>query len=1148
MSDAYDDDPLSHAAPAAGPASGFPAAAQRFAYLDGLNPTQRAAVEALDGPVLVLAGAGTGKTRVLTARLAHLLMTRRAAAFQILAVTFTNKAAREMRERVGHLMGIEPEGWWLGTFHALAARILRRHAELVGLKSNFTILDTDDQVRLIKQLLQAENIDSKKWPPRQVLGAIERWKDRGLTPDRLGDADGGDVAGGRVVAIYRAYQERLRTLNACDFGDLLLHNLAIFQNHPDVLAEYHRKFKYLLVDEYQDTNVAQYLWLRILSQAHKNICCVGDEDQCLIAGTPVTMADGSRRAIEDIGAGDAVLSNYGSGDLRPAIVARTHAKPYRGEAVVIRTSAGRRIVSTPEHVHFAGYRLGLTPQTYFTYLMHKEGTGWRLGTSQVYTAGQVKPMVGFMQRLLQERADALWIVGTHSSENDARADEYIASLRYQIPTLPFVPRRGRSENGLVQDAAYLSKVFSSFDTDAGAARLLADRGLPMDHPHHRPRSRNASRRNVVLTLCGDRRGPTPMHRISIVGNDEPGSAALRELGFSVRAAKSGSDSWRVETANKDYGQLIGEAERVRSAFGSANLIRMARLGTNLGDVTEANSLPFTPAASVLPGMAMFAEDGSYDIVASVEREFHEGTVHDLDIESTHNFSADGVFTHNSIYAWRGAEIGNILRFETDFPGATIVKLEQNYRSTGHILAAASGLIANNQGRLGKTLWTEADGGEPIKVKAVWDGEEEARWVGEEIETLQRKGTSLAQIAVLVRAGFQTREFEERFITLGLPYKVLGGPRFYERQEIRDALAYFRVVNSGDDDLAFERIVNLPKRGVGPAAMQSLYTAARARGLSLTEAGWALTETDELKPKLRATLRGLLQDFFRWRTLMATVPHTELARTVLDESGYTRMWQEDKTPEAPGRLENLKELITAMAEFENLPGFLEHVALVMENAEAAGIEQVTVMTLHGAKGLEFDHVFLPGWEEGVFPNQRALDETGIAGLEEERRLAYVGLTRARRRAYVSHAANRRLYGNWVSAVPSRFVEEIPQDNVEAEAANGLFAGSGGRGGFGGGAGAYGAGGSAGGFGGGFQFRGSTRQAPTPKTITLDQGAYAVAPRPRPDSPFAKGARVFHQKFGYGTVVGVSEDKLEIDFDHSGSKKVMDSFVIPADKAG
>ncbi|WP_425429122.1 3'-5' exonuclease [Azospirillum thermophilum] len=811
------------------------------------------------------------------------------------------------------------------------------------------------------------------------------------------------------------------------------------------------------------------------------------------------MADGSRRPIEEVKPGDAVLSNYGSGDLRPALVLRTHAKEYRGSVVVIGTRGGRRLTSTPDHVHFAGYRLGLTPQTYFTYLMHKDGMGWRLGTSQVYTSGQVKPMVGFMQRLLQERADALWIVGTHGSENDARAEEYILSLRYQIPTLPFVPRKGRSEKGLVQDAKYLSRVFSAFDTDASAARLLADRGLPLGHPHHRPRSRNASRRNLVVTLCGDRRGPTPMHRISVVGNDEAGAAILKDLGFSVRSAKAGSASWRVETANKDYGQLLDDAARLGDAFGKLNLVRMARLGTNLGDVTEANSLPFTPAASVMPGMALFAEDGSYDIVTSVDRISYEGTVHDLDIEATHNFSADGIFTHNSIYAWRGAEIGNILRFETDFPGATIIKLEQNYRSTGHILSAASGLIANNQGRLGKTLWTEADKGEPVRVKAVWDGEEEARWVGEEIEALQRKGVPLSQVAVLVRAGFQTREFEERFITLGLPYKVLGGPRFYERQEIRDAMAYLRVVNSPDDDLAFERIINVPKRGVGPAALQCLYTAARNGGVPLTEAGWALTETDELKPKLRNTLRGLLQDFFRWRGLMATMPHTDLARMILDESGYTRMWQEDKTPEAPGRLENLKELITAMAEFENLPGFLEHVALVMENAEAAGIDQVTVMTLHGAKGLEFDHVFLPGWEEGVFPNQRALDETGIAGLEEERRLAYVGLTRARRKAYVSHAANRRLYGSWVSAVPSRFVEELPADDVEAEAATGLFAGAGAGGMPSGGAWGSSGGGFQSGFQSGFQFRGSQRQPPAPRTITLDQGAYAVAPAPAPTPP-------------------------------------------------
>ena len=554
MSDPFHyDDPLNDAVPAPAP-SAMPAA-QRYPYLSGLNEVQREAVETLDGPVLVLAGAGTGKTRVLTTRLAHLLMTRRASPFQMLAVTFTNKAAREMRDRVGALIGAPTEGWWMGTFHALAARILRRHAELVGLKSNFTILDSDDQIRLIKQLLKAEGIDDKKWPARAVLSVIERWKDRALTPDKLKREDGGDMAGGKVVELYRVYQERLASLNACDFGDLLLHNITLFQSNPDVLAEYQQRFRYLLVDEYQDTNVAQYLWLRLLAQKHKNICCVGDDDQ-------------------------------------------------------------------------------------------------------------------------------------------------------------------------------------------------------------------------------------------------------------------------------------------------------------------------------------------------------------------------------SIYGWRGAEVGNILRFEADFPGAKIIRLEQNYRSTGHILAAAAGVISNNQGRLGKTLWTQAVQGEPVKVRALWDGEEEARWIGEEIEALQRAKVSLSQIAVLVRAGFQTREFEERFITLGMPYRVIGGPRFYERQEIRDAMAYLRIVVQPDDDLAFERIINTPKRGVGPATIQQLYQLARARGIPLTEATWQLVQTDELKPKMRTTLRNLMTDFDRWRTLAATRPHTEVAQMVLDESGYTDMWKADKTPEAPGRLENLKELVAAtgrVREPRRLPG-------------------------------------------------------------------------------------------------------------------------------------------------------------------------------------------------------------------------------------
>ena len=745
-------------------------------WLADLNPAQRAAVEAVDGPVLVLAGAGTGKTRVLTARLAYILMTRRAWPSQILAVTFTNKAAREMRERIGRMIGDAVEGLWLGTFHSIAARILRRHAELVDLKPNFTILDTDDQIRLVKQILQAENIDDKRWPPRVVLGAIERWKDRGLVPDKVPPGEAGDLAAGKLLLVYRQYQDRLRTVNAVDFGDLLLHNLTLFQTRSEVLEEYHRRFRYLLVDEYQDTNVAQYLWLRLLAQGHRNLCCVGDDDQ-------------------------------------------------------------------------------------------------------------------------------------------------------------------------------------------------------------------------------------------------------------------------------------------------------------------------------------------------------------------------------SIYGWRGAEIGNILRFEADFPGAQVIRLEQNYRSTASILAAASGLIAKNAGRLGKTLWTEADGGERVRIHGLWDGEAEARWVGDEIEARQRAGEPLSSVAILVRAGFQTREFEERLLTLGVPYRVVGGPRFYERQEIRDALAYLRLVHQPDDDLAFERIVNLPRRGLGDVALRLVHQRARAEGTSLSAAAAGLVADGEMKPAARKALGLFLDDLDRWRRRAATEPHTELARAVLDESGYTRMWQADRSPEAPGRLENLKELVVAMAEFENLSGFLEHVSLVMENAEAAGGEMVTLMTLHAAKGLEFDTVFLPGWEEGLFPHPRALEEKGSAGLEEERRLAYVGLTRARRRAFVSFAANRRVYNQWTAAIPSRFVDELPKDAVEMSADQGLYGSGGFQTGFGPGGAAeprwsYGSGEAP-------RLAGSPARPPP---MVLEGKARTVPPRPAPKVPFQRGDRVFHSKFGYGDVTAVDGDKLSIRFDKAGEKSVIHNFVQRAEDAG
>ena len=729
-------------------------------YLARLNPEQREAVETLEGPLLVLAGAGTGKTRVLTARFAHILLTGRAAPSQVLAVTFTNKAAREMRERVAAMLGRPVEGLWLGTFHALGARMLRRHADRTGLSANFTILDTDDQLRLLKQVMEAERVDAKRWPPQALMALIQRWKDRGLPPARVPESEEPEFAGGRTRSVYAAYQARLGTLNAADFGDLLLLPTELLRTDPDILAQYHRQFRYILVDEYQDTNLVQYLWLRLLAHGHRNLCCVGDDDQ-------------------------------------------------------------------------------------------------------------------------------------------------------------------------------------------------------------------------------------------------------------------------------------------------------------------------------------------------------------------------------SIYSWRGAEIENILRFEKDFPGAKVIRLERNYRSTAPILAAAAALIAHNEGRLGKTLRpgaeTEASGraggeaaGEKVQLVALWDSDEEARMVGERAEALRRAGENLAEMAVLVRAGFQTRSIEERLITIGLPYRVVGGLRFYERAEIRDALAYARVLAQPADDLAFERIVNLPRRGVGETALRAMHDRARAEQTPLSEAAARLVAAGALRGKAREGVGGLLAGFARWRRQLEAEGHVIAMATMLDESGYTTMWQQDTAPDAPGRLENLKEFLRALAEFESLAGFLDHVALVMDNEANADGERISLMTLHAAKGLEFDTVFLPGWEEGLFPNQRSLDEGGAKSLEEERRLAYVGLTRARRRVIVSHAANRRLYSGWQSAIPSRFLDELPESEIERTGSAAL-----GRG---------------------------TRQA-APVAFALQarprvQEAWEQAPRPPQRAALAVGSRVFHEKFGYGTVTSVENDRLDVAFESSGPKRVLDRFVVAA----
>ncbi|MGO6691847.1 ATP-dependent helicase [Rhizobium johnstonii] len=795
--------------PPAAPAAGGGIAARAMAardggkrpdYLAGLNPEQTEAVETLEGPVLVLAGAGTGKTRVLTTRIAHILNTGRAFPSQILAVTFTNKAAREMKERIALLVGGAVEGMpWLGTFHSIGVKLLRRHGELVGLRSDFTILDTDDVVRLIKQIIQAEGLDDKRWPAKQFAGMIDTWKNKGLGPADIPEGDARAFANGRGRDLYFAYQARLTTLNACDFGDLLMHPIAIFRKNPDLLKEYHGRFRYILVDEYQDTNTAQYMWLRLLAQRPKgepqNVCCVGDDDQ-------------------------------------------------------------------------------------------------------------------------------------------------------------------------------------------------------------------------------------------------------------------------------------------------------------------------------------------------------------------------------SIYGWRGAEVDNILRFEKDFPGAKVIKLERNYRSTEHILGAAAHLIAHNEGRLGKTLFTDRSDPDDVKVQvhASWDSEEEARAIGEEIEQLQRGKHLLNDMAILVRASFQMREFEDRFVTLGLNYRVIGGPRFYERLEIRDAMAYFRLVAQASDDLAFERIVNTPKRGLGDTTVRALHDYARARDIPMLAAAADIIETDELKPKARKALFDVIQSFRRWQELLENTPHTELAEQILEESGYTDMWKNDKSAEAPGRLENLKELIRSMESFESMRGFLEHVSLVMDAETNENLDAVSIMTLHSAKGLEFDTVFLPGWEEGLFPHQRSLDESGRAGLEEERRLAYVGITRAKHRCHIWFVSNRRIHGLWQSTLPSRFLDELPETHVEVAEMEQSYGGYG-RGGYGQSrfdkaepfANSY----STPGWkraqanktdatrdnwgtrsGHAVERIGYGESGPKGRTIEGELVAKSTSSEP---SRFALGDRVFHLKFGNGNITGIEGNKLTIEFDRAGQKRVLDGFV-------
>ena len=969
-------------------------------YLADLNPAQREAVLHTEGPVLVIAGAGSGKTRVLTRRIAHLLGAVGVKPPEILAITFTNKAAGEMRDRVTDLVGPPARAAWVMTFHSACGRILRREAERLGYRSNFTIYDSADQVRLVKRCLEELERDPKRFTPRGIHSQISNAKNRLVSAAEYGERVA-SFYDQTVAEVYDLYQKRLFASNAVDFDDMLFLTVDVLERFPEARQKWQDAFRYVLVDEYQDTNHAQYRLLQLLAEKHTNLFAVGDPDQCLVEGTLVTMADRTRRPIETVREGDEVLSCYGSGRFGPARVSRTHVS-IQSEGVAITLASGRRIVSTPEHMHFAGFKVGRTPQLHMTYLMWKRGHGFRIGTS----------------RTDAEQADASWVLGCYPSEAEAQTAETLFSLAHGIPTIPFVATK--------------------MDTERAGWRLLGAEGLSFLHPHFATATTTSGtrvRRRLTVALCGDSRAAEPQHRISLFGYDDEGRATLERLGLRWKPAYKGSTGWRYESSYADIGKLDEVVRLLRDEL-KCSVRYTARLAGQDGSRSkERNSLPFMPASAVRPGMVVVDEDGKFDLVTKVERVELDRPVYDLDVERTHNFVAEGIVTHNSIYAFRGADIRNVLEFERDFPGARTIALEQNYRSTQNILDAANGVIVHNRERKEKNLWSELGEGDPVRVVEVEDEHAEARYVAAEIAALVEEGYSGSEVAVFYRMNAQSRVLEDILVRQGVAYQVIGGPRFYERAEVKDLVAYLQVIDNPYDAVSLLRIANRPRRGIGDSSLARLATWADQRGISLWEAtaeaamaGVGAAPQKALRA-FRATIESLMSAAQEY-----DVP--ELIEEVLARSGYTESLEAERTIEAQGRMENLQELVSVAREWREqtegdttLSGFLQEISLYSDQDAIRGDGSlVTLMTLHNAKGLEFRAVYMIGMEEGIFPHSRAIEEQGI---EEERRLAYVGMTRAKERLTLLHASSRMLFGGRNHNLPSRFLDEVPERHVERE---------------------------------------------------------------------------------------------------------------------
>jgi DNA helicase-2/ATP-dependent DNA helicase PcrA len=1006
-------------------------------YLADLNPAQRETVLQTEGPVLVVAGAGSGKTRALTRRVAHLIATQGVKPNEILAITFTNKAAGEMRARLEDLLGHVARAIWILTFHAACGRILRREAPRLGYKSNFTIYDQADQIRLTKDCLEELERDPKRFVPRGIHAQISNAKNELVSPEEYAQRVQ-SFYDQTVADAYALYQRRMLGSNAMDFDDLLMLTVEVLERFPEARRRWQKAFRYVLVDEYQDTNHAQYRLLQLLGGEHGNVCAVGDPDQCVVEGTLITMADGTPKPVEQVRAGDEVLSCHGSGSFASARVTDVH-RSTRVAGVAITTASGRRVISTPEHTHFAGFKPGTTPQLNMTYLMWKRGYGFRLGTSRTYTDGRDQTLAGPAFRMNQEHADAVWVLSTHATEAEAGKAETLTSLRHRLPTLPFVARSYEKGHGgsLVASQAMIDEIFGELETELAGRDLLDAEGLSFDHPHFSAATTTRGsriRRRLTVSLCGDSRSGRPQHRISLFGYDDEGRRALEDRGFSLRPAYRDSEGWRYESSFADFRRLVERIEDIEDVLDVSVRFTARLAAQQSGTRKDRNSLPFTPASAVRPGMVMVNDLGAFDLVERVESVRLDRPVYDLDVERTHNYIANGLVTHNSIYAFRGADIRNILEFERDFPGTKLIALEQNYRSTNTVLRAANAVIANNRERKEKTLFSELGDGPPVRALEVEDEHAEARFVAAEVAELIEEGWSGSEIAVFYRTNAQSRVLEDVLVRQGIPYQVIGGPRFYERAEIKDAVAYLQVIDNTDDAVSLMRIANRPRRGIGDASVARLRAWAEAHGQSLHT---ALGHPEEagLGPAQARAVSQLQTLFQSLQSAAQELPVHELVEAVLERSGYLEILEAERTIESRGRVENLQELVGVAREYSDqaeqpsLSGFLQDISLYSDQDALRDQESlVTLMTIHNAKGLEFGAVFLIGMEEGIFPHARSIEEQGI---EEERRLAYVGMTRAKERLTLTHTATRTLFGTRAHNLPSRFLDELPQGEIVRE---------------------------------------------------------------------------------------------------------------------